>query len=58
MLARLQLPEVDRRIREIKSKVQRMNPVERKDEYLALFGELASLEQHARGLREQAVGGL
>ncbi|WP_239076616.1 DNA primase [Actinocatenispora rupis] len=58
MLARLQLPEVERRIRDIKSKVQRMNPVERKDEYLALFGELASLEQHARGLREQAVGGL
>jgi DNA primase len=57
-LARLQLPQVNERIRQLKSKVQRINPVERKDEYLALFGELASLEQHARGLREQTIGGL
>ncbi|MGA8115894.1 MAG: DNA primase [Actinocatenispora sp.] len=57
-LARLQLPEINQRIREIKSRVQRINPVERKDEYLALFGELASLEQHARGLREQNITAL
>jgi len=29
-----------------------------KDQYLALAGELFSLEQHARALREQAAGGL
>ncbi|WP_213455114.1 DNA primase [Rhizomonospora bruguierae] len=57
-LARLQWGAVTGRIRELKSKVQRINPVERKDEYLALAGELFSLEQHARALREQAVGGL
>jgi DNA primase len=57
-LAQLQLGAVTGRIRELKSKVQRVNPVSNKDEYLGLVGELFSLEQHARGLREQAVGGL
>ncbi|HEU4426001.1 MAG TPA: DNA primase [Pilimelia sp.] len=57
-LARLQLSAVTGRIRELKSRVQRVNPVTNKDEYLALAGELFSLEQHARALREQAVGGL
>ena len=57
-LARLQLASVTRRLQEVKSRVQRLNPVTHKDEYLALAGELFSLEQHARALREQAVGGL
>ena len=57
-LARLQLGSAASRIRELKSKIQRINPVAHKDEYFALFGELLSLEQHARGLREQAAGGL
>jgi DNA primase len=57
-LARLQWGSVTSRIRDLKSKVQRVNPVTNKDEYLALAGELFSLEQHARTLREQAVGGL
>ncbi|MBA3489641.1 MAG: DNA primase, partial [Longispora sp.] len=57
-LARLQLPTVDNRIAELKSKVQRLNPVEHKDEYLRLAAELFALEQQARGLREQAVGSL
>jgi len=57
-LARLQLAAVRGQIRDLKSKVQRVNPVTNQDEYLALAGELFSLEQHARGLREQAVGGL
>lgn len=57
-LARLEWGSVTVRIRELKSKVQRTNPVTNKDEYLALAGELFSLEQHARALREQAVGGL
>ena len=57
-LARLQWGSVTSRIRDLKSKVQRVNPVTNKDEYLALAGELFSLEQHARALREQAVGGL
>ncbi|HET6530727.1 MAG TPA: DNA primase [Actinoplanes sp.] len=57
-LARLQVGAVTARIRELKSKVQRINPVAHKDEYLALAGELFSLEQHARALRDQAAGGL
>ena len=58
VLAKLQLPAANRRIVELKSRLQRLNPVTNKDEYLALAGELFSLEQHARALREQAVGGL
>jgi DNA primase len=57
-LARLQVGAVTTRIKDLKSKVQRINPVERRDEYLALAGELFSLEQHARALRDQAAGGL
>ena len=57
-LTRLQLPTVNRRIGELKSKLQRLNPVTHVDEHLRLFGELVSLEQHARALKEQAVGGL
>ncbi|SCG39937.1 DNA primase [Micromonospora halophytica] len=57
-MARLQWGSVTARIRDLKSKIQRINPVNNKDEYFALFGELLSLEQHARALREQAAGGL
>jgi DNA primase len=57
-LARLQVSAVTNRIRELKSRVQRINPVAHRDEYLALAGELFSLEQHARALRDQAAGGL
>jgi DNA primase len=57
-LARLQLPSINRRIADLKSKLQRLNPVEHADEHLRLFGELVSLEQHARALRNQAAGGL
>jgi DNA primase len=57
-LAKLELGSVTRRVRELKSRLQRMNPVSNKDGYLALLGELASWEQHARALRNQAVEGL
>jgi DNA primase len=57
-LARLQHASVSRRLQEVKSRLQRLNPVTHKDEYLTLAGELFSLEQRARALREQAVGGL
>ncbi len=55
-LARLQLPRINGRIRELKSRLQRLNPVQHVDEHLRLFGELVSLEAHARGLREKAAG--
>jgi DNA primase len=57
-LTRLQIPPVNRRLREIKSKLQRLNPVSAREEYLSLAGELFSLEQHARALRERAAGGV
>ncbi|PWR07966.1 DNA primase [Micromonospora acroterricola] len=57
-LAGLQRGSVAARIREAKSKLQRVNPVSDKDTYFALFGELLSLEQHGRALGEQAAGGL
>jgi DNA primase len=57
-LARLQVPAVTARIREIKSKVQRINPVTHRDAYFALAGELIPLEQHAKALKQQAADGL
>jgi DNA primase len=57
-LARLQLPAVVERIREIKSRLQRTNPVTEQDAYRQMFGDLISLEAQARGLREQAAGSL
>jgi DNA primase len=57
-MARLQLNAVMRKVADVKSKLQRINPVSNRDDYLTMAGELFSLEQHARALREQAVGGL
>jgi DNA primase len=45
-----------RRIAEVKSRLQRTNPVENPTEYNRMFGELAALEQHRRALRERTVG--
>jgi DNA primase len=58
MLARVELVTVDARVAELKSKVQRVNPVTDKPTYLSLAAELFSLEQYARALRERATGGL
>lgn len=57
VLARLQEVWVGRQIAEVKSKLQRMSPVEQGDEYHALFGDLVALEAHRRSLLEQASGG-
>jgi DNA primase len=46
-----------RRIADLKSRLQRTNPVEHATEYNRMFGELVALEQHRRNLRELAVGG-
>ena len=45
-----------RRIAEIKSRLQRTNPVEHAAEYNRMFGELAALEEHRRKLRDRIVG--
>ena len=56
VLARLQEVWVGRQIAEVKSKLQRMSPVEQGDEYHALFGDLVALESYRRSLLEQASG--
>ena len=56
VLARLQEVWVGRQIAEVKSKLQRMSPVEQGDEYHALFGDLVAMEAYRRSLLEQANG--
>ena len=56
VLARLQEVWVGRQVAEVKSKLQRMSPVEQGDEYHALFGDLVALESYRRSLLEQASG--
>ena len=53
---RLQEITAMRRIANLKSKLQRTNPVEQATEYNRMFGELVALEQHRRTLREKAIG--
>ena len=54
---RLQEITAMRRISDLKSRLQRTNPVEHATEYNRMFGELVALEQHRRTLREKAIGG-
>jgi DNA primase len=54
---RLQELTAMRRIADLKSRLQRTNPVEAATEYNRMFGELIALEQHRRTLREKAIGG-
>jgi DNA primase len=56
VLARLQEVWVGRQIAEVKSRLQRMSPVEQSDEYHALFGDLVAMEAYRRSLLEQASG--
>jgi DNA primase len=55
-LARVRELAVTRHITELKSRLQRLNPVTEHDDYLRGFGELAALEQHKRELRERGLG--
>ncbi|MFI7059189.1 DNA primase [Streptosporangium canum] len=56
MLAALELVSVVRAIEQLKSRMQRTNPVEEQQDYNRLFGELVALEQQRRVLRERAAG--
>lgn len=56
VIFRLQERLVSRQIADIKSKVQRMSPVEDPEEYNALFGDLVALEGYRKALREKAAG--
>ncbi|HEY0904266.1 MAG TPA: DNA primase [Marmoricola sp.] len=44
-----------RRIADLKSRLQRTNPVEQATDYNRMFGELVALEQHRRNLRELSM---
>jgi DNA primase len=54
---RLQELTALRRIADLKSRLQRTNPVDQQADYNKMFGELVALEQHRRTLRERAIGG-
>jgi DNA primase len=56
VLARLQEVSVGRQIAEMKSKLQRMSPVEQSDDYNTLFGDLIALETYRKSLLQQASG--
>ncbi|MER5421753.1 DNA primase [Streptosporangium roseum] len=56
MLAALELVSAVRAIEQLKSRMQRTNPVEEQQEYNRLFGELVALEQQRRVLKERAAG--
>ncbi|MEY9859266.1 DNA primase [Catenulispora sp. GAS73] len=52
VMTRVRIHTVDRRIKGVRSKLQRLNPVTGQEEYNKLFGELVALEQYKRGLAE------
>ncbi|GAA1736242.1 DNA primase [Aeromicrobium alkaliterrae] len=55
---RLQVLTVGRHVADVKSRLQRTNPIDDADAYNRMFGELIALEQQHRELREKAVGGV
>ncbi|NIK60876.1 DNA primase [Kribbella shirazensis] len=57
LLARLQELTCARRIADLKSKLQRTNPIDRADEYNRMFGELIALEAYKAELRNRAISG-
>jgi DNA primase len=52
VMTRVRIHTVDRRIKDVRSRLQRLNPVAQQEEYNKLFGELVALEQYKRGLAE------
>jgi DNA primase len=57
VLARMQEIVVSRQVAAVKSRLQRINPIDQGDEHARLFAELISLEGHRRVMRERAIGG-
>lgn len=55
-IANLQARTIGQRIIDLKSKLQRTNPVEQSDDYNRMFGELIALEQQHRTMRDRAIG--
>jgi DNA primase len=56
VLAGVRLALVDQQIAEVKSRLQRTNPVEEFEVYNELFGDLVPLEQYRIALRDKASG--
>ncbi|MEU8384505.1 DNA primase [Streptosporangium sp. NPDC048865] len=56
MLAALELVSVARAVEQLKSRMERTNPVDEQQEYNRLFGELVALEQQRRVLKDRAAG--
>ena len=56
LLARLKATVVERQVTEIKSQLQRISPLDDRDSYYQLLGDLVPLEQYHRKLRERAAG--
>jgi DNA primase len=57
IVARLQETLVAKQVADLKSRLQRLSPVENVEEYRELFGDLVALEQYRKALREQGIGG-
>lgn len=58
IVARLREVLVSRKIADLKSSLQRLNPVENPDQYNEAFAQLVALETQKRGLHELAIGSL
>jgi DNA primase len=56
VLARVGELAVSREIAAVKSKLQRMNPVQQQAQYNQLFGDLVGLEQRRKALLDRAAG--
>jgi DNA primase len=56
VLARVEELAVSRRIAAVKSRLQRLNPVDAQSEYNRTFGDLVALEQRRKALVEKAAG--
>lgn len=54
--ATLRMRSLDRAIAELKSKIQRTNPIDNDAAYRTMFGELISMESLRRGLLQRTLG--
>jgi DNA primase len=57
LIAALQETVVAGQIAELKSRLQRLSPVDDADNYRTLFGDLVAMEQYRKALGDQAAGG-
>ncbi|CAB4663217.1 MAG: DNA primase [Actinobacteria bacterium] len=58
IIARLREVTMSRTIAEVKSTLQRLNPVTNEEEYTTLFGDLVALESARRNMHDLAIGEL